>query len=102
MPTRIATRSSAGSAPTIILPPTITGSAVLAQTLTCNPGVWAGFMPVAVTRQWFRENTPIAGETGLTHLIVAGDQTHALRCVETGSNLLGANTASSVLTATIP
>jgi hypothetical protein len=56
------------SAPT----PTVTGSAVVGQTLTTNPGVWSP-APVALSYQWKRSGVPVTGATSLSYTIVTSD-----------------------------
>jgi hypothetical protein len=92
------------SAPVIVSAPTISGTATLGQTLTCNPAVWAGHPQPRIARQWIRgAATTIAGATGLTYVVQAADQATTVKVQETPTNDLGSAAAStSAPTGTIP
>jgi hypothetical protein len=86
-------------------PPTITGTAQQGQVLTVTHGAWTN-SPTLITDQW--ENcaglvcTPIAGQTGSSYTVGAGDVGHTIEVVETAFNLaapLGV-AAASLRTAT--
>ncbi|MGX5682001.1 cell wall-binding repeat-containing protein [Schumannella luteola] len=82
--------------------PTITGEASIGSVLTANPGAW-GPSPVAFEYQWLSDGNPIAGQTGVTHLITFSDAGHALSVrvtgVKTGYTSL---TLTSLPTLTLP
>lgn len=99
----IKTRSSAGSIPAPIIPPSISGTVAQGQVLTCNDGVWAGLKPVTFARQWYRgASTVLAGQTGATYTVVIGDAGSTLRCAVTATNPLGPVTVSTPNTIVVP
>jgi serine protease len=63
--------------------PTIAGSPTPDSTLTLTPGTWNGSPTVA--HQWLRDGQPIAGETGLTHVVTQDDVGHVLAVRSTAS-----------------
>ena len=84
----------ASSAPVNGVPPVISGSGVVGQTLVIsNTGTWAG--GGSRTYKWQRDSVDIGGATSTTYLLVAADSGHAIRAgvVQTNSN--GAATAYS-------
>lgn len=83
-------------APPVVDPPTsgapsISGSAVVGQTLTCNPGTWTG--SPTFTYSWRRDGSQVA--TGSTYAVVAADVGKAITCQVTGTNSAGNATATS-------
>ena len=84
----------ASSPPVNGVPPVISGSGVVGQTLTVSSGgTWAG--GGSRTYKWQRDGVDISGATSITYLLVAADSGHAVRAgvVQTNSN--GAATAYS-------
>ncbi len=81
----------AGEAPQPLELPSVTGSATVGLTLTCEPGIWKGKPPPSFHYQWYRDSTPLEGATEQTHLIEASDQGHALTC-----NVLASNSEGSL------
>ncbi|CAB4912415.1 unannotated protein [freshwater metagenome] len=71
--------------------PSIAGSAVVGQTLTCNPGTWTG--SPTFTYSWRRDGSQVA--TGSTYAVTSGDVGRAITCVVTGTNGAGSATATS-------
>ncbi len=86
------------AAPTIISEPTISGSAVVGQTLTANNGVWSG-TGITFTYQWVRCNASdaacqvLAGATAKTYAVQGADVGFRLRAQVTATNSDGANSA---------
>lgn len=85
----------------------ITGTASNGQTLTGGPGTPAGG-GIAVTFQWKRYNAGtnafvenIAGATGLTYVLTAGDVGYKIGLTVTATNTFGATSKDSALTATV-
>ena len=82
----------APSPPAIVTPPSIAGTLSNGSTITCTPGTWS---TGTATRQWYRDGTPISGQTGLTYTYVAAtDDGCYLSCVETND---AATSVSNVL-----
>lgn len=103
MPTRVRTRTSAGTVPVPIIAPTISGTQTVGQTLTCNPGIWAGLNPLTFTFQWLRDAATAIGTNQATYVLVAGDSTHTVKCQVTVSNALGSSApVQTAPTGTIP
>jgi hypothetical protein len=73
------------AAPTNTAPPSISGTAAVSQTLTCDNGSWTG-NPTAFTYQWNRDGNPIPGATGQTYVVQLADQGHTLTCSVIASN----------------
>lgn len=63
--------------------PTITGTAAVGSTLTANPGAWT--TGTALTYQWFKNGTAIAGATAATRVLAAADQGATLTVRVTGT-----------------
>jgi hypothetical protein len=101
-----ATPVSPAAPPTNSKAPTIAGSALDGQTLTADPGSWEG-SPPSFTYQWQScdpqggECRNIAGETGETYTLGAGDVGSAVRVVVTASNASGTAQATSAATAEV-
>ncbi len=81
------------SPPDNIKPPTITGTAVAGQPLTCNPGTWTANPALSI--EWLRDNQPIAGATQSTYLLTGADAAHQVACRVTASNSSGDAQATS-------
>lgn len=66
-------------APTNVVPPSITGTVGIGNTLTANPGSWQGDAPISFAYQWQRCDaagancTNIAGATSSTYVMTATD-----------------------------
>lgn len=92
---------AAPSPPVNSASPTISGTPEDGQTLTLKPGTWMN-NPTSFSRQWFRENTSVAGATGLTYVLAAADVTHQIKAQETASNAAGSSApASTALTGVV-
>jgi hypothetical protein len=93
--------------PAVMSAPTISGTAVLGQTLTENHGSWAS-NPTSYSYQWEdcdgggSSCVAIAGATAQTYAPTAADAGHALSVQETASNASGSATATAAATTTIP
>lgn len=87
-----ATRRSRGYVATLIpansVPPAITGTPTVGQTLTLSNGTWS-HAPTGYARQWTRDGVAISGATGATYVLGSGDSGHALRGMVIASNASG-------------
>jgi hypothetical protein len=87
-------------------PPTISGQAVVGQTLTANPGTWTG-SGITYTYAWSRCDTAgancaaIGGATATTYKLVDADAGHTIRVKVTAKNASGENSVTSAQTATV-
>ena len=96
-----------GVAPENSVHPTITGVAINHRTLTGNDGAWRAGPPPTITRQWQRCNIivtrcdNIPGAVGHTYVMSTADLFHRIRLVVTGTNVLGALSVSSAVTAQV-
>jgi hypothetical protein len=82
-----------GAPPTNTAAPSLSGSAAVGQTLTCNPGSWTG--SPTFTYRWSRDGSPIAGATARTYAATYGDGGHALSCTVTATSASGSGTAAT-------
>jgi len=98
--------AEAPPAPSNTVAPSIEGSAVEGQTLTVDPGTWAG-SPTSYAYQWEDCNatgkacSAVAGATSSRYTLVGGDVGHELRAVVTARNAGGSTPASSAATAQV-
>ncbi|NGN44981.1 hypothetical protein G6N74_28395 [Mesorhizobium sp. CGMCC 1.15528] len=81
--------------------PAITGTAQVGQTLTTTNGTWTGVPTVTYTRQWYADGVAIAGVTGTTRVLAAGELGKVITCVVTATNSAGVVTATSNATAAV-
>jgi acid phosphatase type 7 len=99
--------TSAPVAPSNTSPPTISGSAVVGQTLTGDNGTWSGTEPIGYAGQWRRCNqtggacNDIAGATSQTYTLTSADIAKTIRFAVTASNSAGSSTATSSQTAVV-
>jgi hypothetical protein len=81
--------------------PSISGSLQEGQTLTAEPGTWAGTAPIGFTYQWLRCSVlsagceEIPGATGAKYTLGALDLASKLAVVVTASNVRGSASATS-------
>jgi chitodextrinase len=94
-------------APSNTSPPTISGNAVIGQTLTGDNGTWTGTPPISYSDQWRRCDTSgnnctdISNATAQTYTLVNADLGKTIRFAVTASNEAGSTTATSAQTAIV-
>lgn len=89
-------------APTNLSAPTISGAAMVGETLTGSTGVWFSALPVsAVWCQWLKDGGGISGETNLTYSIGSNDVGSVLAFRISMTNALGLAIATSAATAAV-
>src|SRR2546423_1730835 len=99
--------AAAAGRPANTSPPSISGSAAVNQTLTANPGSWAGAQPMTFAFQWRRCDgnggscASIGGANGRTYVLTTADQATTLRVRVTARNTQGSSSATSVPTAVV-
>lgn len=87
--------------------PTISGTALVGQTLVANHGAWSG-SPTSFHYSWIRcDGTgaaclAISGATGKIYTVTNGDVGHTLRVAVTARNADGAASATSAATTAVP
>ena len=87
-------------------PPTITGSTVVGEKLTANPGTWTG-SGVTFAYLWSRCDATGAGCVDIatanqsTYTLVTADAGKTLRAKVTGTNASGSNSVTSAQTAVV-
>jgi hypothetical protein len=74
--------------------PAISGTPAVGQALTCSPGAWTE-NPSTFAYQWLRNGNPIAGQTGSSYTVAAGDEGANFTCTVTASNAEGHDQATS-------
>ena len=96
------TAASYPSAPTVSVPPSISGAPIVYGTLTASVGTWTG-SPFAYSYQWFYADTGVAitGATSSTYTIPLADLGHTILVKVTALNAGGSTTASSAATGTV-
>ncbi len=76
--------------------PSIAGTAVVGDALSCSPGNWSATPAPAFSYQWLRDGVmPIPGATSSRYTVQAIDQGAAISCAVTASNEAGEVTAIS-------
>jgi hypothetical protein len=75
-------------------PPTITGTPLPGNTLTCNPGTWTG-SPTSFDYQWNRDTSEIAGATQQKYQVQIADEGHGVGCDVGAANGGGASSATA-------
>ena len=82
-----------GPPPENISPPTVSGTALIGQTITCQTGTWTN--DPTFSFQWLRDGQPIGGATSQNYEVTSDDATRALSCTVTGRNSGGEDSATS-------
>jgi hypothetical protein len=75
--------------------PSISGTPVAGQTLTCAKGTWSGSTPQSYAYRWLKDNVAISGATASTYTVTSTDAGHGLKCRVTASNGGGSDAATS-------
>lgn len=81
--------------------PSISGTLVVGNVLTCATGTWTGTATITYAYQWFKNGGLISGETANTYTTVNGDEGQNITCRVIGSNTYGTSSASFT-TAVLP
>ncbi len=87
--------------------PSVSGQAVVGQSLSADPGSWSGSQPIGFAYQWRRCDSSgagcvdVGGATGQSYVVASGDVGSTLRVRVTGSNSVGSSSADSAATAVV-
>lgn len=82
-----------GPSPVVSTAPTVSGSAPVGSTLTCNGGSWNATFTLSY--QWTRNGSNIGGATSSTYVTQAGDAGAAIGCTVTATGQQATNEAAS-------
>jgi hypothetical protein len=82
-------------APVNTVPPILTGTPAVGQSLSCSTGTWTGSTPFAFTYAWLRDGSAIGGASANAYVVQSADQGHVLRCQVTATNSVSHATATS-------
>lgn len=88
-------------APANTVAPAITGTAKVGETLTVTNGTWTGVPTPTYTRQWYADGVAIAGATGTTRVLAAGEEGKVITVVVTATNAAGVAAKTSNATAAV-
>jgi len=72
----------------LVTAPYLTGKTGDGETLTCHAGVYTGSGVHTKTYQWYRDGSPISGETSLTYTFLSTDLDLPLFCREHVDNVI--------------
>lgn len=79
-----------GLVPVNTIPPVISGTASVGNTLTSTTGTWTSDTGViSYQYQWTRNNVDIAGATNSTYVVATADRLTTLRCKVRATDLDG-------------
>lgn len=87
--------NGSGQPPLNIVPPSLSGSPVVGQILTCSDGTWTGTIPITFTYQWQRNGSDIIGEISSTYTLVQADAGTSVSCTVYATNTVTTNSVSS-------
>ena len=85
----------ADSAPVNTSAPVLSGTPEVGQELTVTNGQWDGHPAPTFSRQWLADGTAIAGATGTSYTLTAGEAGANITVEVTGTNSSGSSTAAS-------
>jgi hypothetical protein len=75
--------------------PTVSGIAVVGETLSANAGTWSGNPHATFTYAWASAGTPVPGATTSSYAVLVGDVGNNITVAVTGANSQGQSSATS-------
>lgn len=85
--------AAVGPYPVNSVAPTVSGSAPVGSTLTCDGGTWNGTFTLSY--QWTSDGANIGGATSSSYVTQAGDATHAIGCTVTATGQQATNESAT-------
>lgn len=82
-------------APVNTVAPSVTGTALVGQTLSTTDGTWTGIPTPTYSYQWYRGASAISGATNNTYTLVSADAGQNIKCTVTATNSAGSASADS-------
>lgn len=92
-PVTAVTSTPPNTAPGPVSGPTVTGTPLPGDTLTCNPGTWTG--TPTFSYQWVLGTNPITGATAKTYTVTILDEGQTITCDVSASNAAGTSSGES-------
>ncbi|NDG31450.1 hypothetical protein EB118_15455, partial [bacterium] len=90
------------SVPVNSIPPSISGTVSVGNTLTTSNGTWTGTGPFTYTYQWQSGNVDLAGKITNTYIVDLSDVGKTIRVVVTATNASGNRSSASLPTVVVP
>lgn len=88
------TSGAGGTAPSNTVAPTLTGTAVTGNLLTCSAGTWTGTPTPTFSYSWKKDGTALGVFTN-TYTLASSDAGHVILCSVTATNAAGISTVNS-------
>jgi hypothetical protein len=93
--------ASALGGPLNVTPPSISGSVVQGQTVTCSPGTWQP-APTGYSYSWQRNATTTIGGTGDTYTLTLADVNQAITCQVVARDVAGSSLPAVSIPPVVP
>lgn len=88
--------------PYALTKPTVAGTVTVGQVLTGTNGTFRGDPVPTVTREWYRDDVPISGQSAATYTLVTADKTHRIYFANVASSTRGITRSYSNPTVVVP
>ena len=92
-PATLLSTSSPVALPTVVSAPTVSGTPLPGDALTCNPGTWTG--SPTLTYQWVLGTAAVTGATTDTYTVTILDEGQTITCTVYAKNATGTQSGSS-------
>lgn len=80
--------------------PSLSGNAVVGDTLTVNVGTWTG-SNIAYSYSWYKNDAPIYGANSSTYVPTANDEGYAILCSVSADNEAGGDIVNTAFTSNV-